>query len=171
MMYAAGPAGAAEGAASRQRRRWSFDRRMGRSGPRRLKSRHRKRDVGLRRRLVPTAVRVHPGAVRAGEAPRGLRGFPRSLRRLQPLRPANLQMLLNARVAGASALHQALLLLRLPLQLVLIGWAWRTSRREAPSALWNPAGEAIVSGFREIRNKIDPGTATPCNATSSPGWG
>jgi uncharacterized membrane protein len=42
--------------------------------------------------------------------------------------PANLQMLLNARAAGASPLAQTLLLLRLPLQLVLIAWVWRASR-------------------------------------------
>jgi uncharacterized membrane protein len=43
--------------------------------------------------------------------------------------PANLQMLLDARAAGASAWSQTLLLLRLPLQLVLIAWVWRASRR------------------------------------------
>lgn len=43
--------------------------------------------------------------------------------------PANLQMLLNARASGAPALAQTLLLLRLPLQLVLIAWVWRASRR------------------------------------------
>ena len=42
--------------------------------------------------------------------------------------PANLQMLLNARAAGTSAAWQLLLLLRLPLQLVLIAWVWRASR-------------------------------------------
>lgn len=42
--------------------------------------------------------------------------------------PANLQMLLNARAAGASAGWQLVLLLRLPLQLVLIAWVWRVSR-------------------------------------------
>lgn len=42
--------------------------------------------------------------------------------------PANLQMLLNARAAGASAGWQFALLLRLPLQLVLIAWVWRVSR-------------------------------------------
>lgn len=42
--------------------------------------------------------------------------------------PANLQMLLDARAAGASAWAQTLLLLRLPLQLVLIAWVWRASR-------------------------------------------
>jgi uncharacterized membrane protein len=42
--------------------------------------------------------------------------------------PANVQMLLNARAAGASTLTQTLFLLRLPLQLVLIYWAWRASR-------------------------------------------
>jgi uncharacterized membrane protein len=43
--------------------------------------------------------------------------------------PANLQMLLAARTAGASPLAQALLLLRLPLQLVLMAWVWHASRR------------------------------------------
>lgn len=43
--------------------------------------------------------------------------------------PANLQMLLNARAAGASAASQAALLLRLPLQLLLMAWVWRASRR------------------------------------------
>lgn len=42
--------------------------------------------------------------------------------------PANLQMVLDARAAGRPAWHQALLWLRLPLQLVLIWWAWRASR-------------------------------------------
>ena len=43
--------------------------------------------------------------------------------------PANVQMLLNARADGAPAWWQAALLLRLPLQLVLIAWVWRASRR------------------------------------------
>lgn len=43
--------------------------------------------------------------------------------------PANLQMLLNARAAGASAWSQAALLLRLPLQILLMAWVWRASRR------------------------------------------
>jgi hypothetical protein len=42
---------------------------------RRMNSRQRKRDVGLRRPLLPHAVRVHPCMHRAGEAPRSLRGF------------------------------------------------------------------------------------------------
>ena len=42
--------------------------------------------------------------------------------------PANLQMLLNARASGASSGTQALLFLRLPLQLLLIAWVWRASR-------------------------------------------
>ncbi len=46
--------------------------------------------------------------------------------------PANVQMLLNARADGAGAWWQTALLLRLPLQLVLIFWVWRASRR--PSA-------------------------------------
>lgn len=44
--------------------------------------------------------------------------------------PANVQMLLDARAAGASPLSQALLLLRLPLQLVLMAWVRRASRPE-----------------------------------------
>ncbi|HEX6909820.1 MAG TPA: DoxX family protein [Longimicrobium sp.] len=43
--------------------------------------------------------------------------------------PANVQMLLTARAEGASPWWQTALLLRLPLQLVLIGWVWRASRR------------------------------------------
>ena len=43
--------------------------------------------------------------------------------------PANLQMLLNARTSGAPAAAQALLFLRLPLQLLLIGWVWRSCVR------------------------------------------
>ncbi len=48
--------------------------------------------------------------------------------------PANLQMLLNARAAGASTVVQALFLLRLPLQFVLIYWVWRASRGEPASS-------------------------------------
>lgn len=43
--------------------------------------------------------------------------------------PANLQMLVNARASGAPAAAQALLLLRLPLQLLLIWWVWRSCVR------------------------------------------
>jgi hypothetical protein len=43
-------------------------------------------EVRLRGLPVPHAVAVHRSAVFAGEAPRSLRGFPQSLRRLQPLR-------------------------------------------------------------------------------------
>jgi len=42
--------------------------------------------------------------------------------------PANLQMLLNARVAGDALAWQALLLMRLPLQLLLIFWIWRATQ-------------------------------------------
>ena len=42
--------------------------------------------------------------------------------------PANLQMLVNARAADQAACYQALLWLRLPLQLVLIWWVWCASR-------------------------------------------
>ena len=45
--------------------------------------------------------------------------------------PANLQMLLDARASGASALAQALYLLRLPLQPVLMAWVWWASLRAA----------------------------------------
>ena len=41
--------------------------------------------------------------------------------------PANLQMLLNARAADAAAWWQVLLLLRLPLQILLMWWVWRAS--------------------------------------------
>lgn len=46
--------------------------------------------------------------------------------------PANLQMLLDARASGASALAQTLFALRLPLQLALVAWVWRAcvARRE-----------------------------------------
>lgn len=43
--------------------------------------------------------------------------------------PANFQMLLNARASGASSLAQTLLVLRLPLQLALMAWVWRTCTR------------------------------------------
>lgn len=42
--------------------------------------------------------------------------------------PANVQLWLNARASGAPALAQTLLLLRLPLQFVLIAWVWHASR-------------------------------------------
>ncbi|HEX5726557.1 MAG TPA: hypothetical protein VFX98_13870 [Longimicrobiaceae bacterium] len=42
--------------------------------------------------------------------------------------PANLQMVLNARAAGAPAWWEALLWARLPAQLLLVAWAWRVSR-------------------------------------------
>lgn len=42
--------------------------------------------------------------------------------------PANLQMALAARAANVPPWHEALLWLRLPLQLLLIWWAWRASR-------------------------------------------
>lgn len=44
--------------------------------------------------------------------------------------PANLQMLLDARATGASPAYQAVLWLRLPLQLVLVWWVWRASRTQ-----------------------------------------
>lgn len=43
--------------------------------------------------------------------------------------PANFQMLLNARAAGAAGWWQTLLILRLPLQLVLIFWIWRATQK------------------------------------------
>jgi uncharacterized membrane protein len=43
--------------------------------------------------------------------------------------PANVQMVVNARAEGAPPAWQAVLWLRLPLQLVLIWWVWRASRR------------------------------------------
>jgi uncharacterized membrane protein len=42
--------------------------------------------------------------------------------------PANVEMLRQGRAHGVSPVHEALLWLRLPLQGVLIGWAWRLSR-------------------------------------------
>lgn len=44
--------------------------------------------------------------------------------------PANLQMVLNARVTDEPLWHETLLWLRLPLQLALIVWVWRASRRD-----------------------------------------
>jgi uncharacterized membrane protein len=44
--------------------------------------------------------------------------------------PANLQMLRNAQAADRPAGEQALLWMRLPLQLLLIVWVWGASRRE-----------------------------------------
>ena len=43
--------------------------------------------------------------------------------------PANVQMLLNARAASASAAYVAILWVRLPLQLLLIWWVWRAVAR------------------------------------------
>jgi uncharacterized membrane protein len=45
--------------------------------------------------------------------------------------PANVQMLLNAQVAHASALWLTLLWIRLPLQILLIVWIWRATRPRA----------------------------------------
>jgi uncharacterized membrane protein len=42
--------------------------------------------------------------------------------------PANVQMLLNAQAAHASALWLTLLWMRLPLQILLIAWIWRATR-------------------------------------------
>lgn len=42
--------------------------------------------------------------------------------------PANLQWLLDAHAAGEALWKQALLLLRLPLQMPLIWWIWRATR-------------------------------------------
>ena len=48
--------------------------------------------------------------------------------------PANLQMVLAARAAEKPFFwHQALLWLRLPLQLVLMMWVWRASRSRRES--------------------------------------
>ncbi len=43
--------------------------------------------------------------------------------------PANIQMLSTAVAGGASAAHQALLFLRLPLQPLLIAWVYRSAVR------------------------------------------
>ncbi|MEC5384983.1 DoxX family membrane protein [Uliginosibacterium sp. H3] len=45
--------------------------------------------------------------------------------------PANVQMLLNAQAAHASPVAQTLLWLRLPMQLPLIYWIWRTTLARA----------------------------------------
>ncbi len=42
--------------------------------------------------------------------------------------PANVQMLLNARAREAAPIEEALLWLRLPLQLLLILWVWNSTR-------------------------------------------
>ena len=44
--------------------------------------------------------------------------------------PANVQMLVNWRGRGVSGWAEAMLWLRLPLQLLLIWWAWRLSRAD-----------------------------------------
>ncbi len=41
--------------------------------------------------------------------------------------PANVQMLLNARATGGSALYVTMLWARLPLQPLLIWWVWRAA--------------------------------------------
>ncbi len=46
----------------------------------------------------------------------------------RPVLPANVQWLLDAHAAGHPLWQQALLLLRLPLQLPLIWWIWRVTR-------------------------------------------
>jgi uncharacterized membrane protein len=56
--------------------------------------------------------------------------------------PANLQMVLAARAADKPLWHEALLWLRLPLQLLLIWWAWRASQ---------PPAEERSRGGREGR--------------------
>jgi uncharacterized membrane protein len=48
--------------------------------------------------------------------------------------PANVQMWMNARAAHQPAWAQVLLLLRLPLQIVLILWVWRAFHPHAPEA-------------------------------------
>ena len=42
--------------------------------------------------------------------------------------PANVQMLLNAQAAGSTLGVQVLLILRLPLQLLLVYWIWRATQ-------------------------------------------
>jgi uncharacterized membrane protein len=46
--------------------------------------------------------------------------------------PANLHMYTEARSSGAPAWRETLLLLRLPLQLVLIWWVWKAAELPAP---------------------------------------
>lgn len=43
--------------------------------------------------------------------------------------PANVQMLLNAHATGEAVWWQVMLVVRLPLQLLLIWWIWRATRR------------------------------------------
>ncbi len=45
--------------------------------------------------------------------------------------PANVQMLINARAREAAPLEEALLWLRLPLQVLLIMWVWNSTRPRA----------------------------------------
>ncbi len=45
--------------------------------------------------------------------------------------PANVQMLLNARARNVLALEEALLWLRLPLQILLIAWVWKATRSQS----------------------------------------
>ena len=49
--------------------------------------------------------------------------------------PANLQMVLSARVAGKPFWWEALLWARLPLQLLLMGWVWKACRARAGSVI------------------------------------
>lgn len=56
--------------------------------------------------------------------------------------PANVQMWLNAQAAGSAVGWQVLLLLRLPLQLLLIYWIWRATQVRAPATTqYKPSAE------------------------------
>lgn len=93
-------------------------------------------------RIMPPYLPLHRELVYlsgALEVAGGLGLLPRSTRSiagiglillLVAVLPANLQMLLDARAAGKPSWWVALLWARLPLQLVLIAWAWRVSRSD-----------------------------------------
>jgi uncharacterized membrane protein len=91
-------------------------------------------------RLVPPYLPVHRELVYAsggaeilgglgllGERTRSAAGIGLVLL-LLAVWPANLQMLLHAQAAGKPAWWVALLWARMPLQVPLILWVWRTSR-------------------------------------------
>ncbi len=64
--------------------------------------------------------------------------------------PANVQMLLNAHAAGAATWWQVALVVRLPLQLLLIWWIWRASRPRAASCATECPVRKKENGLREI---------------------
>lgn len=54
--------------------------------------------------------------------------------------PANVQMLLNAHATGSALAWQVLLVLRLPLQLLLIYWIWRATQAVTKAATLHKSG-------------------------------